>query len=82
MKLTKDYYKWTFEEDFFVPEGVYEAFQEGTEKLGVQKEQEWNELFEKYEAEHADLAKQLLNAIDGKVPEGFAESLPTYTEGT
>jgi transketolase len=82
MKLTKDYYKWTFEEDFFVPEGVYEAFQEGTEKLGVQKEQEWNELFEKYEAEHADLAKQLLDAIDGKLPEGFAESLPTYTEGT
>ena len=39
MKLTKDYYKWTFEEDFHVPEGVYEAFQEAAEKLGVQKEQ-------------------------------------------
>ena len=77
MKLTKDYYKWTFEEDFHVPEGVYEAFQEGTEKLGVQKEQEWNELFEKYEADHAELAKQLLDSIEGKLPEGFEESLPS-----
>ncbi|WP_172369643.1 transketolase [Sporosarcina jiandibaonis] len=82
MKLTKEYYKWTFEEDFFVPEGVYEAFQEATEKLGVQKEQEWNELFEKYEAEHADLAKELRDAIEGKLPEGFVESLPTYEAGT
>ena len=51
MKLTKEYYKWTFEEDFHVPEGVYETFQEAAEKLGAQKEQEWNELFEKYEAD-------------------------------
>ena len=39
MKLTKEYYKWTFEEDFHVPEGVYETFQESAEKLGAQKEQ-------------------------------------------
>ena len=80
--MTKEYYKWTFEEDFHVPEGVYETFQEAAEKLGVQKEQEWNELFEKYEATHADLAKQLKDAIDRKLPEGFEKSLPTYEAGT
>ncbi|MBE1553375.1 transketolase [Sporosarcina limicola] len=82
MKLTKEYYKWTFEEDFHVPEGVYETFKESSEKMGVQKEQQWNELFTKYEAEHIDLAKQLHDAIDRKLPEGFEQSLPTYDAGT
>ena len=81
MKLTKDYYKWTFEEDFHVPDGVYETFKEAADTMGVQKEQAWNELFESYSAEHADLATELNNAIAGKLPENFEESLPTYEEG-
>ncbi|BAQ10606.1 transketolase [Bacillus sp. OxB-1] len=82
MKLTKEYYKWTFEEDFHVPDGVYETFQEAAEKLGVQKEQQWNELFEQYETKHAELAQQLKDAIAGKLPEGFEQSLPSYEAGT
>lgn len=82
MKLTKDYYKWTFEEDFHVPEEVYATFKEAADKNGVQKEQAWNELFAKYEETHTDLATQLKNAIDRKLPEGFEQSLPTYEEGT
>lgn len=82
MKLTKDYYKWTFEEDFHVPDDVYTAFKEAAVKNGVQKEKAWNELFTKYEATHAKLATQLKNAIDRKLPEGFEQSLPTYEEGT
>ncbi|MFS0574138.1 transketolase [Sporosarcina sp. 179-K 3D1 HS] len=82
MKLTKEYYKWTFEEDFHVPDGVYETFQEAAETLGMQKEQQWNELFEQYEAKHAELAQQLKEAIEGKLPEGFEQSLPSYEAGT
>ncbi|WP_342512506.1 transketolase [Sporosarcina sp. FSL K6-1522] len=82
LKLTKEAYKWTFEEDFHVPEGVYETFQEAAEKLGAQKENQWNELFASYEAEHAELAQQLQDAIAGKLPEDFEQSLPTYEAGT
>ncbi len=82
LKLTKEYYKWTHEEDFHVPEGVYETFQQAAETLGVQKEQQWTELFNQYEAEHTDLAKQLKDAIDRKLPEGFENSLPTYETGS
>jgi len=81
MKLTKDYYKWTFEEDFHVPDGVYESFKEAANTMGVQKEQEWNELFESYSAEHADLATELKDAIARNLPENLEESLPTYEEG-
>ncbi len=82
MKLTKDYYKWTFEQDFHVPEEVYEAFKEATNKLGVEEEAAWNELFESYKAEHAELAEELQDAIDGKLPENLEEALPVYEEGT
>ncbi len=82
MKLTKDYYKWTFEEDFYVPDGVYETFKEAANTLGASKEQEWNELFKQYEGKYAALASELKDAIDRKLPANFEESLPTYEEGT
>lgn len=82
MKLTKEYYKWTFEEDFAVPDGVYEAFKEATDELGVLKEKQWNELFSNYEKEHTELAAQLKTAISGDMPEGFETSLPSYDSGS
>ncbi|MFD1928615.1 transketolase [Sporosarcina siberiensis] len=82
MKLTKEYYKWTFEEDFHVPDEVYETFSQAAEKQGAQKEKQWNDLYSKYEEEYSDLAKQLKDAIERKLPEGFEQSLPTYEAGT
>ena len=82
LKLTKEYYKWTFEEDFHVPTEVYDTFSKAAEVQGAQKEQQWNELFTKYEAEHGSLAAELKDAIDRKMPEGFEKSLPTYEAGT
>src|SRR5699024_6369964 len=63
-KLTKDYYKWTFEEDFHVPEEVYKHCKEGTTTLGIDAEDACNTLFANYEKEHATLAEELKNAID------------------
>lgn len=81
MKLTKDYYNWTFEEDFHVPEEVYTHFKEATTTLGVEAEDAWNALFANYEKEHASLAEELKNAIDRKLPVNFEQSLPTFEEG-
>jgi len=81
MKLTKDYYNWTFEEDFHVPEEVYTHFKEATTTLGVEAEDAWNALFANYEKEHASLAEELKNAIDRKLPVNFDQSLPTFEEG-
>lgn len=81
MALTKEYYKWTFEEDFHVPEEVYDCFSKATEELGAQKEQQWNELFKRYENEHKELAGQLQKAIANELPEDLHESLPVYEAG-
>ncbi|MFC4183314.1 transketolase [Saccharococcus thermophilus] len=81
LKLTKEAYKWTFEEDFYVPQEVYDHFREVVKEAGEKKEAEWNELFAAYEKAYPDLANQLKLAIDGKLPEGWEKSLPVYEAG-
>lgn len=81
MALTKEYYEWTFDQDFHVPEEVYDCFSKATEELGVQKEQQWNELFKQYENEHKELAGQLKQAIGNEFPADLHKSLPVYEAG-
>ncbi|MBS4207476.1 transketolase [Bacillus sp. FJAT-50079] len=82
MKLTKDYYKWTFEEDFHVPSEVYDEFEEKIVKNGKEKEAEWDALFATYKAEHPELAAQLELAISGELPEGWDKDVAVYEEGS
>jgi transketolase len=81
MKLTKEAYKWTFEEDFHVPEEVYQHFEKHIVDRGQSVEQEWNQLFEQYKAEYPELASQLESALKGELPEGWEQTLPVYEEG-
>ncbi|KXG10690.1 Transketolase [Anoxybacillus sp. P3H1B] len=81
LKLTKEAYKWTFAEDFYVPEEVYGHFRQVVQEVGAQKEAEWNELLAAYQKAYPDLANQLKLAIDEQLPEGWEEQLPVYPEG-
>lgn len=80
MKLTKEYYKWTFEEDFHVPEDVYSTFKKSIEELGVKSEKEWNDLFDRYAEAHPELFSQLNAAINNELTENLS-NLPTYEAG-
>ncbi len=82
LKLTKEAYKWTFEEDFYVPEEVYAHFKQKIADAGAKKEQEWEEIFAKYEEEFPALAKQLKVAISDSLPEGWDKDIPVYEEGS
>lgn len=81
LKLTKDSYKWTFEEDFHVPSEVYEQFKKYTIENGEKKEKEWNELIQGYQKDYPELGKQLEAATKGELPEGWDQDLPVYEEG-
>ncbi|KAL2000175.1 hypothetical protein VTN02DRAFT_3461 [Thermoascus thermophilus] len=65
------------EQSFVVPQEVYDLYRKHSAE-GAAKEQEWNNLFQKYAseypAEHADLVRRL----SGKLPEGWEKNLPTY----
>ena len=65
------------EKSFVVPQEVYDLYHKHAAE-GAAKEQEWNQLFEKYgqkfESEHKDLKRRLT----GLLPEGWQKTLPTY----
>jgi transketolase len=82
MKLAKEYYQWTYEEDFFVPQEVYEHFEDTAQQRGAQKEAEWKRLFDEYKAKYPELGKQLEDAIEGNLPDGWDKDIPTYAESS
>src|SRR5699024_5413196 len=79
--LTKEYYKWTFE-DFNVPEEVYTDFKEKIQDRGNETETVWNETFAKYKEKYPEEAKELEQAISGELPADWEKSLPEYEEGS
>lgn len=76
-KLTKEFYKWGHE-DFFVPEEVYNHFDTNVKQKGIQANEEWNKMFQTYQAAYPELAKQFETAISGQLPEGWDKDLPAY----
>lgn len=81
LKLTKEAYKWTFEEDFHVPSEVYEQFKKYTIENGEKKEKEWNEQFQAYKNAYPELGAQLEAAMKGDLIEGWDKDIPVYSEG-
>ena len=79
-KQVKSKFGFNPDESFAVPQQVYD-FLKHRAAAGAAKEQEWNQLLEKYgqshKAEHADL----LRRVSGKLPEGWEKKLPTYKPG-
>ncbi|NSL51094.1 transketolase [Calidifontibacillus erzurumensis] len=82
VKLTKQSYNWTFEEDFYVPQEVYDHFRQEVFEAGAKHEAEWNQLLSAYKGKYPELGQQLEQAINGKLPEGWEKELPTYEVGT
>ncbi|GAA3334243.1 hypothetical protein GCM10020331_101440 [Ectobacillus funiculus] len=78
--MVKEHYNWNYEEDFYVPEEVKEHFA-GLKEAAEQKEQVWNELFAHYADVYPSLAKELTQAIDGELPEGWDAEVPVYRVG-
>lgn len=81
LKRTKETYSWTFENDFHVPDEVYEHFVQTVKEAGQKKEKEWNELFASYEKEYPELAAQLKLAITGELPADWDAEMPNYETG-
>lgn len=81
LKLTKEAYKWTFEEDFHVPQEVYDNFNKLIVENGEKKENEWNALYNQYKKEYPELGSQLDQALNNELPEGWDKDIPVYAEG-
>lgn len=82
MKLAKDYYKWTYDQDFHVPDEVYTGFEEMTVKRGEKEENQWTQALKEYEQSYPELAQTLKRVMKGELPEGWDGDIPSYDQHT
>lgn len=78
--LTKEGYGWNYEETFYVPEEV-KAHLAQWQQTGVQKEQQWNEMYAAYAKAYPELAAQFERSVKGEFPENWEEALPSFAAG-
>lgn len=78
--LTKEYYGWPLEPDFYVPDEVKAHYAE-VKQQGIDAEAEWQQRFADYKAAYPELAAQFETAINGDLPAGWDSELPVYKAG-
>lgn len=76
--IAKEKYNWNFP-PFTVPEEVALYFHEQLVKPGEKIEQQWNSLLATFEQQFPKKGKQLINALNGKLPTNWADLLPRYS---
>lgn len=81
-KLALEAYNLDPEKSFYVPEEVYEIFQNTMLKRANEKESEWNTLVEQYKKDNETLAKQFVQAMNNELPTDYAKMLPKFEVGT
>ncbi|HYK72994.1 MAG TPA: transketolase [Pseudoneobacillus sp.] len=81
LKLTKEAYKWTFDQDFHVTQEVYDNFQKLVVENGQKQEKDWNDLFNQYKQDYPELGAQLESALKNELPEAWDKDIPVYSEG-
>lgn len=79
-KITREFFDYNYAE-FEVPEAAYETFRGHIEENGVVANNAWNELVAAYTEKYPELAEELNLAIEGKLPEGFADDMPVFEAG-
>ena len=74
----KEIYEWA-EDDFTVPEDIYQTFADGIEKTGQEANQKWDELLKKYQEKYPEDYKNLMAGINRELPENFIDDVKKYT---
>jgi transketolase len=77
IKATRDNLGWQHE-PFVIPDDVLGHFRKAVER-GAQSESQWNEVLAQYKSKYPQEAAEFENLISGKLSEGWAKALPTYT---
>lgn len=67
------------EESFVVPQEVYDFYNKSTIEPGIQANNEWDALLEKYSQEFPELGAEIKRRLAGDFPENWESKLPVYT---
>ena len=77
IRATKQRYGWDPDHHFYVPDEVKTRMNAIRER-GARQEAAWNEQVAAYQRDYLDLARELELIQQGKLPEGWAQDIPTY----
>jgi transketolase len=78
---TKENLDWPAKPDFYLPDEALAYFRRAVDE-GAKAEADWQKRFDAYRAEHPDLATELKDAIERKLPDGWDSDLPTWEVGS
>jgi transketolase len=78
VKLTKQFYGWPAEPEFYVPEGALAEFRRCVER-GAQYENDWNQRFDGYAKGNPKEAAEFKALMAGELPDGWDRDLPGFT---
>ena len=82
VRSTKRFFGLPEDKDFFVPNDVYEAFANGIKKRGSEARQTWETMMVGYRLDHRDLANELNQMQERRLPELWQDVLPSFAPDT
>ena len=75
---TKQNLGWDPGKHFYIPDEVSDFYRKAVETRSS-KRKGWDELFEKYQDDHADLAQEYLSFAKEEYPDAWKQDLPTFS---
>jgi len=78
VKLVKKFYGWPEDAKFLVPDGVYDSFKQGVGKRGAELHAAWEKKFAEYAKQFPELAAELNDIQEHRLPDGWDKSLPSF----
>ncbi len=78
VKLTKQFYGWPLEPDFYVPDAALKEFRKAID-TGKQAEDDWDRRLDTYAKKYSAEAKEFHQLLSGELPAGWDADLPTFT---
>jgi transketolase len=78
VKLTKQFYGWPTEPDFYVPEEALAEFREAIQR-GEELESAWNASFQNWSRANPADAAELERMLDGELPKDWDKDIPVFT---
>jgi transketolase len=77
VKATKRNLGWPEDKTFYVPDDAAKNWLQAVDK-GAKEESDWNALFARYKKEFPDLAAEFERVQEGRLKDGWQQTLPTY----
>ena len=78
IRLTKRALDWPEDAQFFIPDGVYEHFQQGIGARGRAERESWMAKFKEYKKQYSELAEQMYRMQHRELPEGWDKEIPVF----